>query len=462
MWGTITATMNDSAPKPNTELGERFPRSADEMANLRAAGIAAAKRMLGFIDASPTPFHAAANVARQLQEDGFQQLNERAAWTLAPGDRRYVIRDDSTIIAFVVGSSAPADAGYRIIGAHIDSPNLRIKPNGDRVKKGYLQAGVEIYGGVLLSTWLDRDLSVAGRVACHDKNGEVEFHLVDLRRPVARVSNLAIHLNRQVNKDGLKLNQQKHMVPMMGLGKSFNLNAEIAEQVGVSTDAIVGYDLGLYDTQKGALGGLNDEYVYCARLDNLASSYAAVEGLCGTAEGLAPTAVIALYDHEEVGSRSAVGAAGTALRDVLSRIAVAYPEGQIQAFPRAIANSLLVSADMAHAVHPNYDDKHDAEHQPLLNRGMTIKSNVNQRYATNAASAAAFDALCFEVGYEAQHFVCRSDMPCGSTIGPITAAELGIQTVDVGAPMLSMHSCRELAGTLDVHLAIQTFLQLFK
>ena len=163
--------MNDSAPKPNTELGERFPRSADEMANLRAAGIAAAKRMLGFIDASPTPFHAAANVARQLQEDGFQQLNERAAWTLAPGDRRYVIRDDSTIIAFVVGSSAPADAGYRIIGAHIDSPNLRIKPNGDRVKKGYLQAGVEIYGGVLHSTWLDRDLSVAGRVACHDCAG---------------------------------------------------------------------------------------------------------------------------------------------------------------------------------------------------------------------------------------------------------------------------------------------------
>lgn len=453
--------MNDAAAMC-TDLGERYPRSQEEMTKLKAEGVAAAKRMLGFIDASPTPFHAAANIASQLREDGFEELDEREAWTLAPGDRRYMIREGSTVIAFVVGSRAPADAGYRIIGAHTDSPNLRIKPHGERVKKGYLQLGVEVYGGVLLATWLDRDLSIAGRVLHRDKNGELAAQLVDLRRPVARVSNLAIHLNRKVNSDGMLLNKQKHMVPMIGLGKSVDLRGELAEQLGVTEEAIVSYDLGLYDTQKGSLGGLDDEYVFSARLDNLASSYAAVEALCGTADGLAATAVIALYDHEECGSQSAVGAAGTALRDVLMRIAIAYPEGQVQAFPRAIANSLLISADMAHAIHPNYDDKHDGEHQPMLNRGMVIKTNVNQRYATNAATAAAFEAMCREVGYEVQHYVNRSDLPCGSTIGPITAAELGIRTVDVGAAMLSMHSCREMAGTLDVHLSIQTMLQLFR
>ena len=446
----------------NTSLGERFPRTPEQMSELQTRGIAAAKRLLAFIDASPTPYHAAANIARQLREDGFVELNEADAWTLAPGDRRYVIRDAGTLVAFVVGHRSPAEAGFRIIGAHTDSPNLRIKPHAVVHRRGYLQLGVDIYGGVLLFTWLDRDLSIAGRVMCVDKRGELVSRLVDLRRPVARVSNLAIHLNRKVN-EGLVLNKQKHMVPVVGIDRAdFDLHKELAAQLDVKPEAILGHDLCLYDTQKGSLGGLDDEFVYSARLDNLGSCHASVEAMSGVADRLDATAVIALYDHEECGSKSAVGAASTVLKDILGRIALAYPEGQVQAFPRAMAQSILVSADMAHALHPNYTDKHDDQHAPLLNRGLVIKTNVNQSYATSGRTAAFFEKLCRDVGYEPQQFVTRSDLPCGSTIGPITAAELGVQTVDVGAPQLSMHSCREVAGTLDAHLAVMTYQQLFR
>ncbi len=452
--------MNDVADM-DVSLGSRFPRSPEQMNALRREGVAAAKRMLSFIDASPTPYHAVENVAAQLREDGFSQLSETEPWRLEPGDRRYVIREAGTIVAFVVGSRSPAEAGFRIIGAHTDSPNLRVKPRATKFVNGYLEIGVEVYGGVLLSTWLDRDLSLAGRVMV-ERDGHIAGELVDMRHPIARVSNLAIHLNRNVNTDGLKLNKQKHMVPMVGVDGAFELNAALAAQLGVSKDAVLGYDLCFYDTQKGSIGGVDDAFVYSARLDNLASCFAATEALCGVPDDLAATSVMALYDHEEVGSRSAIGAASSVLEDVLGRVALAYPEGQVQAFPRAIASSLLVSADMAHALHPNYADKHDSEHAPKLGGGLVIKTNANQSYATSGATAAAFERMCHEVGYSAQHFVARSDMPCGSTIGPITAAELGVRTVDVGAPMLSMHSCREVAGTLDVHLAVQTYQQLFR
>lgn len=446
----------------DTTLGERFAKTSAQMAELRAHGVAASKRMIKFIDASPTPYHAVQNVAAQLREDGFSELDERHAWTLQPGDRRYVIREAGTIIAFVVGARSPAEAGFRVIGAHTDSPNLRLKPNASRVKKGYLQLGVETYGGVLLSTWLDRDLSVAGRVS-YVQDGAMTSQLVDLRRPIGRVANVAIHLNRKVNSDGLVLNKQRHMVPMIGLGgEAFDLDAELGAQLDISPGDILGYDLCLYDVQKGTIGGVDDAFVFCARLDNLASCYAALEAICGVPDNLECTSVIALYDHEEVGSRSAIGAQSTVLEQVLERISLAYPEGQVQAFPRAIAGSLLLSADMAHAIHPNYADKHDADHAPAINRGVVIKSNVNQAYATTGSTGAAFERLCTEVGFEAQRFVVRSDMPCGSTIGPITAARLGIKTVDVGGPMLSMHSCREMAGTLDVFLAVKTYQQLFR
>ncbi|MBI4703573.1 MAG: M18 family aminopeptidase [Deltaproteobacteria bacterium] len=445
-----------------TGLGEEFPRTAEQLAELAAAGAAATRKLLGFIDRSPTPYHAAENIAAQLRDNGFEQLAERDAWTLAPGQRGFVLRGGTTVVAFVVGASSPAVSGFRIVGAHTDSPALRVKPQPVRRQHGYQQLGVEIYGAPLLSTWLDRDLSLAGQLACRDERGGLRELLVDFRQPVARVCSLAYHLDRKVNSDGLVLNPQKHMVPVVGLEGEMDLRRRLAALAGCAPEAVVDFDLRLYDTHKGTLGGLDDELVFSARLDNLVSCHAATEALCDAPEGMQSTAVIALYDHEECGSRSAVGAAGTALRDVLNRIALAYPEGQMQAFPRAMAASLLVSADMAHAVHPNYPDKHDEEHMPRLNRGMVIKTNANQSYATSSRTSALFAELCRAVRYAPQHYVARGDMACGSTIGPMAAASLGVQTVDVGAPMLAMHSCRELCGTIDVHLAIETFRQLFR
>jgi aspartyl aminopeptidase len=285
----------------------------------------------------------------------------------------------------------------------------------------------------------------------------VEARLVDLTRPIARVPNLAIHLNRGVNKDGLVLNEQKHLAPIMGLGKEGALRGTLARALDVQADRILGYDLSLYDIQKAAIGGLGGEFVFSARLDNLASCHAAVAALAASTSSSSITRMIALYDHEECGSKSAAGAAGSVLRDTVARILEAHPDRQPQARGRAMARSILVSADMAHGVHPNYADQHEPQHAPEVNRGMVIKSNSNQSYATDGSSAASFELWCAEAGFAPQRFVVRSDLPCGSTIGPITAAELGIPTVDVGAPMLSMHSCREMCGTLDVHLAIEAF-----
>jgi aspartyl aminopeptidase len=445
------------ADKPVTELGDRYPRTAEEMRALRSAGAIAARDLCAFLDRSPTPYHAVREVAARLSQAGFSEVSERDAWTLAPGDRRWVVRNDATLVAFVVGQESPASGGFRLIGAHTDSPNLRVKPNADLYRSGYHQLGVEVYGGVLLTTWLDRDLSLAGRVMVDRGGGKVEVRLCDLARPVARVPNLAIHLNRGVNTDGLVLNQQKHLVPVVGLGGDAALRREIGRALDDKPERILAWDLCLYDTARASLGGLGEEFVFSARLDNLASCHAATHALCVATAPSAATRAIVLYDHEECGSRSAAGAAGSVLRDVLGRIVEAHPDRQAQAWTRAMAASMLVSADMAHAVHPNYADQHDKEHAPALNRGLVIKSNSNQSYATDAFSAATFEAICAEVKYQPQRFVVRSDLPCGSTIGPITAAALGLRTVDVGGPMLSMHSCREQCGTLDVHLSIETY-----
>ncbi len=442
--------------KPNTDLGERFPRTADEVAQLRQLGAEAAADLCVFLQRSPTPYHAAREAAARLAAAGFRELHEGDVWAVAPGDRCYLIRGGSTLIAFVAGAESPATGGFRMIGAHTDSPNLRVKPNADLSRSGFQQVGVEVYGGVLHSTWMDRDLSIAGRVLCRGAGG-VESRLVDLVRPVARVPNLAIHLGRGVNKDGLVLNEQKHLVPVVGLGKEAVLRASLAQALAVAEDRILGYDLSLYDTEKAAVGGLDGEFVFAARLDNLASCHAAVTALAAVSSDSPRTRLIALYDHEECGSKSAVGAAGSVLRDTVARIAAAHADRQPQALGRAMARSLLVSADMAHGIHPNYPDQHEPQHAPLVNRGLVIKSNANQSYATDGATAAEAELFCEAAGFTPQRFVVRSDLPCGSTIGPITAAELGVATVDVGSPMLSMHSCREMCGTLDVYLAIEAF-----
>lgn len=412
--------------------------------------------LLDYIDASPTPFHAVTETVRRLEQRGYRALEEAEVWGLSPGERVYVIRGGGSLAAFQLGTAPAAEAGFRLVGAHTDSPNLRIKPNPERASSGYSQLGVEPYGGVLLYTWLDRDLSLAGRVALSDGS----FRLLDFRRPLLRVPSLAIHLDRDVNKKGLVLNAQKHMAPLGGLadGRSLDLAELLAGSLeGVKPNQVVGWDLMAYDLQPATVGGFSGELVQAGRLDNLASCHAACTALLGSSEERAWTRGVVLYDHEEVGSRSAQGAASDFLRSALQRISGERPED----YHRAIASSFLISADMAHAIHPNYGDRHEPEHQPVLGHGPVIKINVNQSYATDGASWAAFERWAREADVPTQRYVVRSDLGCGSTIGPITAAQLGIRTVDVGNPMLSMHSCREVAATADVPRMIQVLSRFF-
>jgi aspartyl aminopeptidase len=433
------------------------------------ASVDSTAELLRFLDASPTPYHAVAEAVRQLSARGFVELDEREQWRIEPGLRGYVVRGGGTVVAFVMGSDPPAQAGFVMLGAHTDSPNLRLKPLPDVDSVGYLQIGVEVYGGVLFSTWLDRDLSIAGRVTL--RGGETR--LVKLERPVCRIPNLAIHLDREVNTRGLVLNPQTHLLPMLGIepaGKEKKkesilrpLIAAELERAGQSAapDDILGYDLCLYDVARASLGGMDGELVFSARLDNLASCHAALEALLAATSSVRQTRVIALYDHEEIGSLSAAGARSRFLESLLDRLASGFQGSGRESTSQAFARSLLVSADMAHAVHPNYADKHDRQHRPLIGRGPVLKTNASQSYATDAPGAAAFSEACREIGFEPQHFVSRADIACGSTIGPISAARLGIRTVDVGNPMLSMHSCRELGGALDVEPMIRALTELF-
>jgi aspartyl aminopeptidase len=429
-----------------------------------AHDLSLARDLVAFIDASPTPYHAVAEVAERLQNGGFVELDEREEWSVMPGLRAFVVRA-GTIVAFVAGSEPPSRAGFSILGAHTDSPNLRVKPAPDQDNLGHRQLGVEVYGGVLLSTWLDRDLSLAGRVAL--RGGTTR--LVRFTRPLCRIPNLAIHLDREVNTRGLVINPQTQLVPLLGTDREDHgglralLAGELARDgTGVGPDDILSWDLCLYDVVGGVFGGARDEYLFSARVDNLASCHAATAALLGAGAPGPRTRVVALFDHEEVGSQSAAGARSLFVQSVLERLAACHPDAGAQAIQRALALSLMVSADMAHAVHPNYADKHDKQHRPLIGGGPVIKLNANQSYATDAVSHGAFVEACREVGITPQYFVSRNDFPCGSTIGPISAARLGIRTIDVGNPMLSMHSCREMAGARDVEPMIRVLTRWLK
>jgi aspartyl aminopeptidase len=417
--------------------------------------------LLAFIEAAPTPYHAVSEVAGRLSRAGFRRVSERESWQLGPGERGYVVRGGGSIAAFQLGAKSPAEAGFVMVGAHTDSPNLRLKPNSELTAHGYEQLAVEVYGGVLLSTWLDRDLGLAGRIVLEDGS----TRLLRLPGAFCRVPNLAIHLNRDVNSAGLTLNAQTQLLPIAALeveagGLQLADRLALAAGADVTPKLIRGVDLCLFDTQAPALAGARGELICSARLDNLTSCHAALSALLAAQPGDA-TRVVVLYDHEEVGSETASGAGSQFLQSVLVRLLEAYgpsPDG----FARALAGSLLVSADMAHAVHPNYPDKHDKLHRPLLAKGPVLKVNSSQRYATDGPSAARFRAACARVGVEPQHFVSRNDMACGSTIGPIAAAGLGLRTVDVGGPMLSMHSCREMAAAADVPVMVRVMTELFE
>ncbi|TLM82539.1 M18 family aminopeptidase [Pseudarthrobacter sp. NamE5] len=409
-----------------------------------------------FVSASPSSFHAVHEAGRRLEEAGFTRLDEMEPWEDGPG-LFFIIRDGA-LIAWAVPEGSGPTTGFNILGAHTDSPGFKLKPKPTTGVHGWLQAGVEVYGGPLLNSWLDRELQLAGRLVMKDGRENLTA-----TGPLLRFPQLAIHLDRAVN-DGLTLDKQRHMNPVWGLGSpsDFDLLELLASRVpdgGVDPSAVGGYDVVIADTQPPAVFGGKGEFFAAGRLDNLSSTHAGLVALVAHAEALSsssapqagpggPIAVLAAFDHEEIGSNSRSGACGPILEDVLVRISdgLGASVGQRR---QALAASFCVSADAGHAVHPNYAERHDPANHPVLNGGPLLKINANQRYATDATGAAFWARLCGEAGVPYQEFVSNNAIPCGSTIGPLTATRLGIRTVDVGVPLLSMHSARELCGVED-------------
>jgi aspartyl aminopeptidase len=400
--------------------------------------------LMSYVAASPTPYHAVSEAAARLTAAGFRELAETDAWDDAPGGR-YVIRAGGLIAWHVPDTAAPA-TGFRVMGAHTDSPALHVKPIPDTGAAGWRQVAVEVYGGVPRDTWLDRDLGVAGRLITRDG----QRHLVSVDEPLLRLPRLAIHLDRQVN-EGQVLDAQTHMTPIWGLGEpdEGDLLSFVAERAGLTATDVAGWDLRLFDVQRPAYLGRDAELLACARLDNLVSVHAGVAALLTAAH--APGAhipVLAAFDHEESGSESFSGAGGPFLDTVLRRI-LAARGADVQDTARAFADSIVMSSDTGHAVHPNYPERHEPGHQPVAGGGPMLKVNANQRYATDGAGQAVFAAACERAGVPGQIYVNRNSLPCGTTIGPITAARLGVLTVDIGIAILSMHSARELCGAAD-------------
>ncbi|MGZ4954344.1 MAG: M18 family aminopeptidase [Methylobacter sp.] len=428
--------------------------------------------LLDFIDASPSPWHVVQTIEAQLatQTPAWQRLDETAKWTLQPGGRYYVVRDDSSIVLFIQGQKPLAETGFKIIGAHTDSPGLRIKPNAASSTDGLLRLGVEIYGGPILATFTDRDLSLAGRIAYKNDQDQIARMLVKFDQPLLRLPNLAIHMNRAVNEDGLKLQKQVELPLILSTLTEEQLplvffSELLQQQTGIASKRILSWDLAVYDTQKGAFWGAENEFYANSQLDNLASCHAALQALLdndgmdaedsathGAIAGgdlqLDSTRVCAFFDHEEVGSESNKGADGSFLPDVLQRIALATATDG-EDYARALAKSFMISADMAHAYQPNFPNAYDPDHKVIVNKGPVIKSNANHRYSSESVSAAMFADWCEQAGVPYQKYSHRCDLPCGSTIGPITSAKLGIRSIDVGNPMWAMHSIRESAGVLD-------------
>jgi aspartyl aminopeptidase len=413
--------------------------------------------LCAFVDASPSPFHACAEAARQLEAAGFSLLAETGAFPGEPG-RHYLIRGGALIAWSTEAAGGPATP-FRVVGAHTDSPNLRIKPRPDLARAGWQLLGVEFYGGLLFNSWLDRDLGLSGRVAVRGSNG-VQTRLVKIDEPVLRVAQLAVHLDRGAN-EGLALNPQQHLTPLWGVStEPGDFRAYLAAAAGVDAADILSWDVMTHDLQPSRRIGRDLDLIAAPRLDNLATSYAGVRALIDAADALnghpssatstaiPPIPVLVLFDHEEVGSQSERGAMSTLLPSVLERIVTSAGGGR-EDFHRAIAGTVVASGDMAHATHPNYPEKHEPQHQIAINGGPVLKTNVKLRYATDSIGAAAFITACDQAGVPVQHFVSRNDLPCGSTVGPMTAALLGATTVDFGAPMLSMHSARELCGAKD-------------
>jgi aspartyl aminopeptidase len=410
--------------------------------------------LVGFITACPSSYHTAMEIARRLIEEGFAIQAETEAWDSSPGG--HVLVREGAVLAWRIPDEADGLTPFRMIGSHTDSPAFKLKPKPDLSSSGYGQLGVEIYGGPLLNSWLDRELGVAGRLVT---DGGVTLVQSE---SIARIPQLALHLDRSVNDDGLKLDKQRHTAPLWTVGdQAGSVLDHLAGLVGMAATDVLGFDLTIFDTAPPLIFGAASEFLASRRLDNLVSVHAGLTALINVADGQG-IPLMAAFDHEEIGSESRTGASGPLLADVLGRISQSLGADDDQR-ARALASSACVSADTGHAVHPNYPERHDPANRPLLNGGPLLKINSNQRYATGAQGAALWRRACRRAGVATQEFVSNNAVPCGTTIGPLTATRLGVQTVDVGIPLLSMHSARELAGVADppaLALAMEAFLGL--
>lgn len=412
------------------------------------------KDLLQFIDNSPSAFHAVKSIEENLLQFDFKPLDEKQKWLLKPGARYYVIRDDSSIIFFVTGTKPLVKTGYKILGAHTDSPGLKIKPNPLMNNNGLLRLGVEVYGSPILATFTDRDLSLAGRVSYKTTEGKIASQLVRFKEPLIRLPNLAIHLNRMVNEEGLKLHKQNELPLIISTLIEEQLCPDyfkqcLSKKTAIKAEQILSWELNVYDTQAGVLWGDEQQFYANSQLDNLASCHAGLLAfLDNTVLQNHNTRLCAFFDHEEVGSESTKGANGSFLPDILQRIALSLNINS-EDYQRALAQSFMVSADMAHAYQPNFPSAYEPEHKVRVNKGPVIKVNANQRYSSESISAAQFIRWCEQAEVPYQSYSHRTDIPCGSTIGPMTSAKLGIRTVDVGSPMWAMHSIRESAGVFD-------------
>ncbi len=406
--------------------------------------------MMDFIDAAPSPYHACHEGAKRLEAAGFVERREVDDWPTDPG--AFYLRRGGTLVAWNVGAHHRPTDGFRLVGAHTDSPNLRVRPHPDGGRAGYRQLAIEVYGSPLLNSWLDRDLGLSGRVAVRGATG-VSERLLLIDRPLLHIPQLAIHLDRTISSDGLRLNPQEHLSPIWGVGNPSpgEFVALVASELDVDPAAILAWDLMTHELTPSRLIGPDQEMVSAPRLDNLCSAWAGIEALAAAASAPTPLAqvpVLVLFDHEEVGSTSDRGADSALLPSVLERIVLTSGGGRADLL-RALAASACCSVDNAHAHHPNYPERHEPGHLIELNKGPALKVNSNARYATDATSAAIFVLACEQAAVPLQRYSHRGDMPCGSTIGPITASRLGVPTVDVGTPQLAMHSARELCGSAD-------------
>lgn len=412
-----------------------------------------AQQLIDFIYQSPSPYHVVSNVKERLSARGFSELKLRDRWQLAKGGKYFVSMNGSALIAFVVGQGEVEQDGFRLIGAHTDSPTFRIKPSPEIVtENNYIKLNVEVYGGPILNTWLDRPLGLAGRVTLKGSDPFYpENRLLQINRPILYIPNISVHMNRKVN-EGVELNKQKDLLPILGqvteqFEKDRFLVKLLAKELSVDPDSIGDFDLYLYEYEKGSIIGVNQEFISCGKLDDLAMVHAGIEALMDAPLGQS-TNVMICFDNEEVGSETKQGAGSPLLRNVLERVTLALCKDR-EDFFRALYSSFLVSADMAHAIHPNAGELHDPVNRPLINKGPVIKINANQAYTTDSDSCTVFETICKNAGVPVQKFVNRSDLRGGSTIGPISSTQMEIRSVDIGNPMQAMHSIRELGGVQD-------------